>query len=625
VQSAFAGLELGKRGVVAHQQGLQTVGHNVSNASAEGYSRQRIEMSAADPLYYPQLNRENTPGQVGQGVDVQRIERVKDQLLEGRIVSEDNIQGYWEARDKYLLMLEQVYNEPTDSSVRNLMDKFWDSWQELSLRPTEIAARKAVLQRGNALAEGIRNRYTRLQGIRDMLEGDIQGAVKQMADLVSGIAGLNGEIIKSQAMGDNPNDLMDRRDVLVGQLAQLADVTVSSRDPDEMVIATGGLRLVQGSRSEAPAILADPDNEGYSRVVWADTGQDARFRGGRLAALLELRDRDARGEIQDLDMMSVGFMDMVNEIHRGGFDLSGAGGRDFFVEYPFINNLSGNYDRNGDGAYDSTYVFRITGAHALAPKDQIGLRGALTLSAAEGDVSVEYYPTDTVEDLVSRINLSGSEVTARLNAEGRLSLKGSPSADPRNPDFVIRALADSGQFLVGYAGVLKGSGPDGAYTWRKADAVLGLREEGVAFSVAPLTHPSGWIVVNPKLAADPGAVAAASGTAGISSGIGDGAAALAIAQLRTRPVMLGQASGFDAFFAAQTADIGLRGEEAAKSLDTAKLVIKDLTDMRESISGVNIDEEMTKMITYQRGYAAIARFITTFDEMLDVIINRMGV
>lgn len=71
--------------------------------------------------------------------------------------------------------------------------------------------------------------------------------------------------------------------------------------------------------------------------------------------------------------------------------------------------------------------------------------------------------------------------------------------------------------------------------------------------------------------------------------------------------------------------IGLKGEEAARSLETVNLVMKELKDMRESLSGVNIDEELTQMITYQHGYAAIARFVTTFDEMLDVIINRMGV
>lgn len=73
------------------------------------------------------------------------------------------------------------------------------------------------------------------------------------------------------------------------------------------------------------------------------------------------------------------------------------------------------------------------------------------------------------------------------------------------------------------------------------------------------------------------------------------------------------------------AGIGLKGEEANRSMDTTRLVMKDLTDMRESLSGVNMDEELSTMITYQNGYAAIARFVTTFDGLLNTIINRMGV
>jgi flagellar hook-associated protein 1 FlgK len=634
VQSTFAPIELGKRGLIATTEGLQTIGHNMSNASVEGYSRQRVEMSASAPLYEPQLNREETPGQIGQGVDVTRIERIKDMLLEGRIVSEQNVQGYWDSRDKYILMMEQVYNEPTEHSVRALLDKFWGAWQDLSLNPTEIASRRSVLETGKALVDGIHSRYGGLKSIRDMLEGDIQGSVTQVNELTGQIAGLNKQIVKSQALGDNPNDLLDRRDLLVGKLSSLIDITVRYNDPaGEFVVTTGGVHIVQGAHHEKVALQADKGNEGYSVPVWEDTRQAAIFRGGKIAALQEMRDGDARQEIQSLDLLAVNFTDLVNEVHRRGFGLNGEKGTDFFVERPFITNVSGNYDSRGTGAFDSTWVFRITGTNELQAKEQIGLAGTLTLPGRQGNVTVDYRPTDTVEDLVTRINLSGSEVVARLNSEGKLSVKATPSAQTGNPDFVIRGLEDSGQFLVGYSGILKESGPGGAYTWQKADAVQALRQADGAqnppsaaqFAVAPLTHPAGWIEVNPKLSLDPGSVAAASGLDGRSSGVGDGTAALAIAQLRTTPVMVGVTSTFDSYFADRVAGIGLKGEEANRSLDTTKLVMKDLTDMRESLSGVNVDEELSTMITYQNGYAAIARFVSTFDGLLNIIINKMGV
>jgi flagellar hook-associated protein 1 FlgK len=623
VQSAFAPIELGKKGLVAHSVAMQTVGHNLSNAAVEGYSRQRVELRATEPLYYPQLNREETPGQIGQGVEVSRITRIRDLLLDGRIVSETNLQGFWEARDKYTLMLEQVQNEPTDHSVRTLMDRFWDSWQELSLRPTESAARRSVLETGRALVDGIHNQYRRLKGIRDMLEQDVRGTVEQVNSLTKEIAALNGQITKSEALGDNPNDLYDRRDVLVERLAKLVDITVSNRDPDEFVITSGGVHMVQGQHHEELAAVADQANEGYSRVTWDGDG-DAVFRGGTLTGLLGLRDVDARGEIQKLDLMTQDFIDLVNEVHSRGFGLDGSTGQDFFVQYPFVNNAQGNYDLRGTGAFDSTWIFRVTGINSLDPQEQVGLAGTITLPGATGPVAIDYRPTDTVADIVDRINLSGAEVVARLDDQGRLSLKANPSGNPAYPDFVIRGIEDSGQLLVGYAGILREPGAAGAFTWTRPDEVAAFRP-GVQWAVAPLAHPSGWITVNRSIAEDPNRIAAAAGVDGRPEGIGDGSIALAIARLRTEPVMIGRSSSFDSFFADRVADMGLRGEEAQQNLDTVKLVIKDLTDTRESLSGVNIDEEVTLMIQLQHGYSAVARFVTTFDGMLDVIINRMAV
>ena len=154
------------------------------------------------------------------------------------------------------------------------------------------------------------------------------------------------------------------------------------------------------------------------------------FRGGTLASLVELRDGDTRGEIQALDLLTVNFTDMVNEVHRRGFGLDGGTGVDFFVEQPFVLDVTGNYDANGDGAFDSTYVFRVTGANSLRPKDLLGLAGTLTLPGQHGPVQVEYQPTDTVEDLLTRhqpggirdrgaAGLGGETVAARHARRGQ--------------------------------------------------------------------------------------------------------------------------------------------------------------------------------------------------------------
>ena len=625
MQSTFTGIELGKRSLIAHTQGLYTVGHNLSNASTEGYSRQRVQLKPFDPIYLPGLNREETPGQLGQGVTVQRVERIRDLILEGRIVSKANVQGYWESRDKFLLMVEQVYNEPTEHSIRALMDRFWDSWQELSLYPSQYAARRSVIQRGEALIEGIHERFSSLKQIRDMLDEEIRVTIGRVNDILKGVTSLNEQIVKIEAVGDNPNDLLDRRDLLVKELSSILDITVDTRDPDEFLIHTSGLHLIQGRVVHGLSTEPDPLDEGYSKVVWADTNENAYFNGGKLAALIELRDLDVREEIQKLDMMTVNFVDLVNEIHRNGNGLNGSTQLDFFSEYPFVNNIAGNYDRDGDGVFDSTYIFRITGTSELDAEEQVGLQGTITLSGPNGTVPVDYFPTDTVGDIVRKINDSGAEVVARLNREGRLSLKGTPSFEAENPGFVIRNIEDSGQFLVGYSGILQASGADGAYAWNQADAVLNLRGGGLNYAVAPLAHPAGWIEVSPEIANDPGSIAAGFGENGRLAEAGDGRAALAIAQLRNTPVMVGRLDSFDEYFADVVANIGLKGEIAERSLETENLIMKELEDMRASISGVNVDEELSLMIKFQHGYSAASRFISEVNRMLDTIINRMGV
>jgi flagellar hook-associated protein 1 FlgK len=630
--STFSGIEMGKRAVNAHEQAINTTGHNLSNASTEGYSRQRVEFSSMEPIYLPGLNREQGAGQIGQGVVAQRIERVRDQLLDRRIAAQAGNEGYWSARDPYVRMLEQVYLEPGENSVRSKMDAFWDSWQELATYPSDTAPRNAVIERGKTLVDAIHDRYQSLKGLQDMANEDIVLKIEQVNKLSAQIAGLNNDIQRVKAQGDNPNDLRDRRDLLVDKLSSFVDVTIDNRDPDEFMVHTAGMVLVQGHigrqfKLEAAPSLPD-GTQGYAKITWADTGEDIHFRGGSVAALVDLRDKTIQDEIRQLDSMTMNFVDLVNEVHRGAYGLNGNTGADFFTEHHFVTNVNGNYDRNGDGQYDSSYVFRINGTNPLEERAQVGLEGVMTLSAsgsANGVVQVRYYSTDTVADVVSRINNSGADVVARLNREGKLSLKGVPTPNAEDPDFVIRHLEDSGHFLEGYAGVLNATGAEGAYDWAQADAVNSLRASVVDISTAPIAHPSGWLEVNPALIKDPSSVAAGFGVNGREANVGNGDAALAIASVRNTAVMVGKQGTFDDYFADAVGRIGILGEQSGRMVETQNLVMKQLNDMRQSVSGVNMDEELANLIKYQHGYEAAAKFISTVNLMLDTIINRLGV
>ncbi|CAD7838832.1 Flagellar hook-associated protein FlgK [Olavius algarvensis spirochete endosymbiont] len=625
MSNSFSGIEIGKRSLNTHQLALNTVGHNLSNASVEGYSRQRVIMRSVDALYRPQLNREERAGQIGQGVEAASIERVRDKLLENRILAQIDDVGYWRTRDTYLLQVEQIHLEPYDNSVRALMDAFWQGWQELSVHPDGEAERQAVLRRGESLMDGVNRRYSRLKEVRNMIDEDLVVSVGEVNGILTDIKELNEEIVKSEAMDDNPNDLYDRRDLLVNKLADYLTITVDNRDPDEFLVHTGGFHLIQGAQVSYITTDPNPDNEGYHDIRWETDGELLIPRYGKFGSLLELRDIDIRDEIQSLDEMTMAFADLVNEIHREAWSAKGITDTIFFREYPFVDNVSGNYDRDGDGVLDSTYIYRLSGSNELNLRAVIGFAGTITIDGIEGPVDIPYTAVDTVEMVLDRINSSVSEISARLNWNGRLELRAGTAEEIDNPDFVIRHVEDSGQFLTGYAGLLGGSGPLAAYDWQVPDAALSLQPGETAFSISPLSHPSGWLRVNEELVVDPSKIVASLSETGYTPSGGDNRAALAIAQLRHHPVLEDQNGTFDDWFALAAANIGLKGEIAAQTKESQDLVIKELEDLRQSISGVNLDEEFSEMIKFQHGYNAAARFITTIDKMLETIINRLGV
>ena len=620
--NAFSGIELGKRSIMAHSQQIQTAGHNISNADTEGYTRQRVQVKTFDPLYRPDLSRAETPGQIGQGTTIESVSRLRDELLDSRIVSQSNVESYWSTREKYFSMIEQVYNEPHEISVRTNMDKFWQSWQELSVHPESKATRQAVVTRGQSLANSVSQQFKSLSGIGTQINGDIQASVKQINDYASQIAGINGEIVRSKAMGDNPNDLMDRRDLLVEKLSSLANITVDTRDNDEFMVHIDGQILVQGSVNRSFTLETQTDGKGYDKVLWSDTGIEASVSGGQLGALLELRDVDLREQIQSLNSMAVNFSSLVNDVHRSGIGANNVSGLDFFTAYPFVEDVRGNFDSNGDGAVDSTYLFSMKGTNVLNPQEKVGFEGVMVLSGQSSSVSVPYYSNDTVAQVVDRINDSQSEVKAFLDRNNQLVLKATSAADKNNPDFVIRHVEDSGLFLSGYTGILSSSGEEGAFDYARADAADVLTG---SFDVAPLVNPAEYIAVNAKIVNDVNNVAAGFPDGRGRSMMGDGRSAVEIAAIRNTQVMIGSSRTFDDYFADTVTKVGLKGEQAENMFLSQNSIMNDLRDLRDSISGVNIDEELADIIKFQHGYNAAAKFVSVIDEMLDTVINRLGV
>ncbi|NLY29827.1 MAG: flagellar hook-associated protein FlgK, partial [Firmicutes bacterium] len=218
------------------------------------------------------------------------------------------------------------FNEPSDTGISTMLTDFWKAWQQLSLTPSDLAARAVVRQTGALLADAIRHTYTQLHRYREEVDYAIEVKVNRINYLAQQIADLNKQIVAVSVSGDRPNDLLDARDLLVKELAQITNIQAVTDHKLQMHISISGSSLVQGSHASKLALEEGPD--GY-KVVWEATSVAASFNGGELKGLFELRDDILlNGYMEELNRLAKALIDAVNEQHEKGFGYASAGDAD---------------------------------------------------------------------------------------------------------------------------------------------------------------------------------------------------------------------------------------------------------------------------------------------------------
>jgi flagellar hook-associated protein 1 FlgK len=634
ILSSFHNIEVGRKSLLAHSDALKTTGHNISNLNNEEYSRQEVHLKDFHPIYDPSWDREATPGQIGTGVVVEDIVRARDTFIDDRIMTESGNLGFWSARKNFLYQLQLIYNEPEGPNVRTMLDEYWNALQKVSNDPTEMSSRVVLVEKAKALSSQIKHDYLAISQLRDQANELIKQKVNEVNGYIKEIAHLNNQIQKLEALGDNPNDLYDRRDALVEKLSKIMNITVGRSDKDEFIVKVGSEVLVQGSFYHELIGIPNSKNKGFVDIYIGSTDRKLQISDGELLGLIYARDVDLLTDIKRLNSLTINLIESTNEIHRDGFGLNGVTGLDFWVKKTITPDLKGNYDYNQDGIFEKTAIFKISGTEKLTEDMFINSSGTINLGpnySGGPDVIIKYNENDTVKDIINRINNSGANIVAYLNHRGELTLKAKASEGSNYPDFVIRHISDTGNFLVGFAGILNNSGEVNAFDWNNVEGLAQIRGGTVNYSVAPFDDPASWIDVNPLIEKDPRLIAAASGKdlngdriPDTSNGVGDNSNTLLIAGLRDKKVMIENDSTFLEYLKFMVGDVGTRGNNSDVAMKKQELVIENLKKLREAVSGVNLDEELTKLISYQRAYEASARFITYIDSMLDTIVNRMG-
>src|SRR3954453_6639855 len=237
---AFSGLNTALRGVQAQQAALDVVAHNVANVETPGYSRQEAVFSASPSLRLGAgAKADGTGAQLGTGVEVQTYRRLRDDFLDLQFRAQTMAAGQSDVTAKRLGVVQSALASNTDGDLGKLLDKFWTSWDTLAAHPTSTDAKAAVVgaaqtlaQRFGTLDADIANAGTQATtAVSDLLSS--AGPIKPIADE---LAQLNQQINQAQGAGVAANDLLDRRDLLLDQLSQYGQVSVS---PDPALDASG--------------------------------------------------------------------------------------------------------------------------------------------------------------------------------------------------------------------------------------------------------------------------------------------------------------------------------------------------------------------------------------------------
>lgn len=503
---AFFGYYNAHRALLANQNALNVINNNIANVNTPGYSRQSINLVAASS--YPPVSPSNliSGGFLGQGVEVQGINRTHDNYLDDQIRTQNSLFFYQSMVRDNLQQMEGILGGISSSGIHDAMKDFFLSAQALSIHADDMSSRASFMQSAQNMLDVFQQQVEQLQDLRTSLVG-LPGdpssfgvsqaaiTVSQINEDIAQIANLNKQILGVSASGASPNDLLDQRDRILGELAEKINIEVEYTDDNQVNVQFGGDYLVR--LKDVVNTFEAVENDGVTYGSTAD-------------------------EEPTIIYLSSDPATSVNSSITGG-------------------QLGGIIQMGGDGT------------------DPFSIR-----------------------HLMDQLNTLFGEMATAINAV---------QAAGRDLYGNIPAAPDDELFVGG------GIPPD-VFTYS----------------------------VNSNIISDPRLIAAAidDGTiAGGFAGVSDGRNALAMAAVQNTALAGLSNTDVNDFFNIQ---ISRLGTDTKASIDTAanlQAVVQQLEQRRESIQGVNLEEEMINMLRFQRSFEASAKIMATLDKTLDLLINRM--
>ncbi|QIK84318.1 flagellar hook-associated protein FlgK [Sanguibacter sp. HDW7] len=340
--SSFSTLSTALSSLHTQRAALDVAGQNIANANTVGYTRQRAETSSVSAT--AAASRFSSGLTVGQGVKVTGVARLGDIFADARVRSSTSLAADLAARATTLTRLESTISEPGDKGLSAQLAQFWAGWQDVANSPGSPAPGQVVLESANILAEGVATGYRAVRTQWDETRAQSVAYVEEVNSAAASLAELNDAIRSVTVSGGNANELMDKRDLLSTQLAELTGATTRLQEDGTVTVSVGGNHLVSGDTAYRINLVGSTTLVGAAadgpRLEWERTSAgpvtlDGGLLAGNLASLQGERSDRSGGALAEAaaayNKLATQLHDRVNAVHSTGTTTVGTPGGSFFA------------------------------------------------------------------------------------------------------------------------------------------------------------------------------------------------------------------------------------------------------------------------------------------------------
>lgn len=607
----FDTFTIAKRGLNVNQSAINTTSHNIANANTEGYSRQRAVIETTRPFGGMSRFDASGPGQVGTGAEVTTIQRIRDYYIDYQVRNESGKLGNYQVESEMLSKIEDIFGEPSDKGIQTLFSEFYSSFQELAKTPEKSAARTVAVQKASALANALNSTYTQLEKANKDAQDLLQTNAVEVNSYLDQINELNKQITSVSAVGQTPNDLMDKRDLLLDKLSEKFGITVERQDKESINLKAEGF---QNSKNVIDNLVnSDPTDDKYTRFSYVkeatlemDSATPPAPTGKVIIQYYPLGDSKATPKTITVTAADVDSAKKIKE--------------------SLEQNRILTANKNGD----------VTTRSTTAPYSTAILSGTPTEDELKNAIFKTYEydsATNSIDDKTIKGDIAGNQ-SAQDSINGYMrelnkiavGLAYCVNAVQTGSDGTTAALKDANNndyqaiFVNG-----KGSLTDGGITAKNITVNQNIIDD-VSLINCSKDNDSGvrngdraQIIANLNVLkmniSNIDNITKRSEFFGAASNIG--------VTLSGGLTLNGNTSGktIDNYYKDMISALGTKSQEAIRNTATEEVQVENLQLQRTGVSGVSLDEEMTNLIQFQHAYQASAKVVSTVDELLDVVIN----